>query len=87
MQLLDMGDDPRCMVGWSNLVKWYFFVPVMFAAGFSLVAMLVVMCNLQAPALRKKSLIEDHSTLAKGVFVLVKSFFVLINISSIMDFD
>jgi hypothetical protein len=34
--------------------------------------MLVVMCNLQAPALRKKSLVEDHSTLAKGVFALVK---------------
>ena len=73
LQLLDMGDDPRCMVGYSNLVKWFFFVPVMFAAAFSLLAMLVVMCNLQAPALRKRSLIQDHSNLAKGVFVLVSS--------------
>jgi hypothetical protein len=59
------------MIGHSNLVKWFFFVPVIFSAAFSLVAMLVVMCNLQAPALRKKSLIQDHSNLAKGVFVLV----------------
>ena len=71
LQLLDMGDDPRCMVGYSNGVKWFFFVPVIFAASFSLLAMLVVMCNLQAPALRRRSLILDHSNLAKGVFVLV----------------
>ncbi|WP_304012929.1 hypothetical protein, partial [Cylindrospermopsis raciborskii] len=71
LQLLDMGDDPRCMVGYSNWVKWFFFVPVIFAAAFSLVAMMVVMCNLQAPALRKRSLVLDHSNLVKGVFVLV----------------
>jgi hypothetical protein len=71
LQLLDMGDDPRCMVGYSNMVKWFFFVPVIFAAAFSLLAMLVVMCNLQAPALRKKSLVQDHSNLSKGVFMLV----------------
>ena len=31
--LMDFGDDPRCFVGWSNAVKWQFFLPLLAGAG------------------------------------------------------
>ena len=31
--LMDFGNDPKCFVGWSNIVKWQFFVPLLIGAG------------------------------------------------------
>ena len=33
VSLMDFGDDPKCFVGWSNIVKWQFFLPLLVGAG------------------------------------------------------
>ena len=33
MSLMSFGDDPRCWVGWDNIVKWQFFIPLLAGAG------------------------------------------------------
>ena len=33
VSLMDFGDDPKCFVGWSNIVKWQFFLPLLVVAG------------------------------------------------------
>ena len=33
VSLMDFGDDPKCFVGWSNIVKWQFFLPLLAGAG------------------------------------------------------
>ena len=55
-----MGDDPRCMVGWEADVKMAFFLPVISLAALSVLIMSIVHCNVNTPALRKASLIEDQ---------------------------
>lgn len=35
MSLMSFGDDPKCFVGWDNLVKWQFFIPLLAGAGVS----------------------------------------------------
>ena len=35
VSLMDFGDDPKCFVGWSNIVKWQFFLPLLVGAGVS----------------------------------------------------
>ena len=39
-------------VGWENEVKWRFFAPVLAAASFAFLLMLIVLCNLATPAIR-----------------------------------
>ena len=58
--LLQMGDDPRCMVGWDADVKMAFFCPVIGFSALSAVLMAIVHCNINTPALRKASFIEDQ---------------------------
>ena len=60
LHLLQMGNDPRCMVGWDKEVKLFFFSPVIVAASLSVIVMTIVHCNLKTPALRKDSFIEDQ---------------------------
>ena len=55
-----MGNDPRCMVSWDAEVKMAFFIPVIILATLSVVLMIIVHCNIRAPALRKASFIEDQ---------------------------
>ena len=55
-----MGDDPRCMVGWDADVKMAFFLPVIGLAALSVLLMTIVHCNINTPALRKASFIEDQ---------------------------
>ena len=33
MSLMSFGDDPKCFVGWDNLVKWQFFIPLLAGVG------------------------------------------------------
>ena len=33
LSLMLMGDEPKCWVGWDNLVKWQFFIPLLSGAG------------------------------------------------------
>ena len=58
--LLQMGNDPRCMVGWDAEVKMAFFFPVIVLAVLAVVLMTIVHCNIKTPALRKASFIEDQ---------------------------
>ena len=55
-----MGNDPRCMVGWDADVKMVFFLPVISLAVLSVLLMTIVHCNINTPALRKASFIEDQ---------------------------
>ena len=32
VSIINMGDDPKCWVGWDNLVKWQFFIPLLAGA-------------------------------------------------------
>ena len=32
VSIINMGDDPKCWVGWDNLVKWHFFIPLLAGA-------------------------------------------------------
>ena len=63
--LLQMGNDPRCMVGWDAEVKMAFFFPVIVLAVLAVVLMTIVHCNIKTPALRKASFIEDQVILNK----------------------
>ena len=116
--IMSFGDDPKCFVGWDNVVKWQFFIPLLAGAGvrlissclckversikrlsntfllalkknflfyfstlyshfmtlytqLSLLAMLIVVCNLATPAIRKSSILEEMSSLTAGLTVLV----------------
>ena len=69
-----MGNDPRCMIGWENDVKWVFFIPMIAFGGFSFLVMLVVMCNINTPAMRKESIVEEMGSIAKGLFFLALLF-------------
>ena len=40
MSLISFGDDPKCWVGWDNIVKWQFFVPLLSGAGVTSYSML-----------------------------------------------
>ena len=33
MSLMSFGDDPKCFIGWDNIVKWQFFIPLLTGAG------------------------------------------------------
>ncbi len=69
-----MGTDPGCMMGWDNAPKWAFFIPVAaFAAG-SVVLMVIVVCNMNSPAMRKESIVEELGSIAKGMVLLVLLF-------------
>ena len=70
--LLQMGNDPRCMVGWDAEVKMAFFFPVIVLAVLAVVLMTIVHCNIKTPALRKASFIEDQ--------VIVYKFFSVVSI-------
>ena len=63
--LLQMGNDPRCMVGWDAEVKMAFFFPVIVLAVLAVVLMTIVHCNIKTPALRKASFIEDQVIIHK----------------------
>ena len=85
--LMDFGDDPKCFVGWSNIVKWQFFLPLLVGAGvcevcrvtntnnliiqLSLLAIVIVTCNLATPAIRKSSILEELSSVSAGLIAMV----------------
>lgn len=71
VSLMDFGDDPKCFVGWSNIVKWQFFVPLLLGAGLSFLAMIIVICNLATPAIRKSSILEELSSISSGLIAMV----------------
>ena len=71
MSIMYMGDDPRCWVGWENSIKWQFFIPLLAGAGLGLVAMMIVVCNLATPAIRKSSILEEMSSLTYGLLMVV----------------
>ncbi len=60
-----MGTDPNCMVAWPADPKWAFFGPVAALAAASLVLMLIVICNMSTPAMRKESIVEEMGSIAK----------------------
>lgn len=66
--LLQMGDDPRCMLGWAPGVKQAFFLPVISLAGAGLMVVAVALCNVHTHSLRQQSFVPDQSSLAKGSF-------------------
>ncbi len=74
--LEDLGDDPRCMIGWANEVKAFFWTFVLAGAIISVVLMLIVVCNISVSAMRKKTLVEEFSTLAYGLMVLSSLFLI-----------
>ena len=74
MSLMSFGDDPKCFIGWDNMVKWQFFIPLLAGAGLSLLAMLIVICNIATPAIRKSSILEEMSSLTYGLIVMVVMF-------------
>ena len=61
LRLGDMGDDPKCLVGWDNTVKWIFFGPVLSGAALSSIFSSISICNLAGPAIRKIHVIEEVS--------------------------
>jgi hypothetical protein len=69
-----MGDDPRCMIGWVNEVKLYFGSLVLTGGVIALILMLVVMCNIHTSAMRKRSLVDELTSLAQGLTLLVLLF-------------
>lgn len=69
--LEEMGNDPRCLLSWENQVKWNFFIPVLSAAGVSLTVMVVLLCNIATPAMRKQSIVEELSSIFKGLLGMV----------------
>jgi len=71
VSLMDFGDDPKCMVGWSNIVKWQFFLPLLVGAGLSFMAIVIVICNLATPAIRKSSILEELSSVSSGLIAMV----------------
>eukprot|EP00090_Calanus_glacialis_P035198 TRINITY_DN60141_c0_g1_i1.p1 TRINITY_DN60141_c0_g1~~TRINITY_DN60141_c0_g1_i1.p1 ORF type:complete len:923 (-),score=185.92 TRINITY_DN60141_c0_g1_i1:73-2841(-) len=71
VSLMDFGDDPKCFVGWSNIVKWQFFLPLLVGAGLSFMAMVIVTCNLATPAIRKSSILEELSSISSGLIAMV----------------
>jgi len=72
--LQHMGQDPKCMVGWENEVKWRFFAPVLAAASFAFLLMLIVLCNLATPAIRKSSILEEVGSVSNGMVGIVVYF-------------
>ena len=69
-----MGTEPGCMVGWDNDPKWAFFGPVVFLAYACLILMVIVVCNMSTPAMRKESIVEELGSIAKGMVLLVLLF-------------
>ncbi len=66
----EMGNDPRCMIGWDTSLKYFFSIPAVGLPIFCMIVMLVVMCNLHTSAMRKKSLLEELRSIAHGVTLL-----------------
>ena len=60
IHLLQMGNDPRCMVGWDAEVKLAFFLPVIVLSCISVFLMTIVHCNIKTPALRKATFVENQ---------------------------
>ena len=50
--LIQMGTDPRCMVGWDKEVKLFFFLPVIVLSVLSVVLMIIVHCNLKTSTIQ-----------------------------------
>lgn len=71
IHLQEMGTDPRCMVGWANEVKEAFYIPVAIFGILSVFLVLVMVCNINTPAMRKESMVEELGSLAKGLGVFV----------------
>jgi len=71
ISLIDFGDDPKCFVGWNNVVKWQFFLPLLVGAGMSFMAIVIVICNLATPAIRKSSILEEMSSISSGLIAMV----------------
>ena len=65
----EMGDDPRCFIGWYNNVKWVFFIPILSFLGLALLIICIAMCNTNKPALRKETIAEEIVSLVKGLFI------------------
>ena len=72
--LQHMGQDPKCMVGWENDVKWRFFAPVLGATSVALLLMFIVLCNLATPAIRKSSILEEVGSVCNGMVGIVVYF-------------
>ena len=51
-----------------------FFLPLLTGAGLALLAVLVVLCNLATPAIRKSSVLEELSSLSSGLVVVTLLF-------------
>jgi len=65
--LMDMGKDPKCVVGWETGVKWNFFLPLLTGASIGLILMSIVLCNLATPAIRKNSILEEVGSVSLGM--------------------
>merc|ERR1712150_440187 len=74
VHILQMGNDPRCMVGWDAEVKMAFFLSVIALSAISVVLMTIVHCNVKAPALRKASFVENQGSIAKAFLTFVTLF-------------
>jgi len=69
--LVDMGDDPKCMVGWENMVKWHFLGPLLIGVAAAFILMAIVLCNLATPAIRKSSILEEVGSVCNGMVCMV----------------
>ncbi|TRY61634.1 hypothetical protein TCAL_09264 [Tigriopus californicus] len=71
LHLQEMGTDPRCMVGWANEVKEAFYIPVAIFGILSVFLITIIVCNINTPAMRKESMVEELGSLAKGLGMFV----------------
>ncbi|XP_037076257.1 uncharacterized protein LOC119097315 [Pollicipes pollicipes] len=60
------GDDPQCMMGWETDVKLIFFSPMMLCLVFIALSVVLIMCNMGTPQLRKENIIVDQESVCIG---------------------
>ncbi|CAG0922095.1 unnamed protein product, partial [Notodromas monacha] len=74
--MLNYGNDPRCMISFDNDMKWVFFGPLLTLASVGFLFCAIVVCNVSTPALRKDHIAEELSSVGQGLAVQTTYFLV-----------
>ena len=73
----ELGTDPRCFISWDDVTKSVFFYYMFLITAIGVIYAIIILFNMAKPQTKRKNVIADLTTQAKGTILICFAKFVL----------